>query len=269
MEDAHFRRALEPQAIKRTDGRVVPLNPTIIGDERTAVRGSEVEVMPVILDYKKSREVSGLVYKDVRSNDLDQGRTLTHDEKVHIMHDMLDQWREIIAVKKQLTAEAATGFNIPGTVRGVEDHEHAGILMTDLTENGKYELVDIKNFNAYLWEHRAAPHINADAVRKIRDLIAHDIDIAAQHGIKLITGFSNHPLQLLDTWQIAINKQTGELKIYICDIGRFSSKKLDPMLDRTGASNDPTVLRERGLKALAVFESEAQQMFGYIAEDKV
>lgn len=102
-------------------------------------------------------------------------------------------------------------FNLPGTIRLVreEDGSHS-ILLTDLTFGGKKEMVDLKYFFERSFDQETA--------ELICQQILGDLELAEQHNIAL-NSWTNENFPL-DTWYLIVDKETGQKKVMIVDVGK-------------------------------------------------
>jgi hypothetical protein len=98
-------------------------------------------------------------------------------------------------------------FNLVPTLRLIKDKNgRLSILVTDLTEGGKKELVDLKKASGYKF--------NSKTASLIRRTIKADLSLAEKNKIQL--AYEPYPL---DTWMLLTDKTTKKSKVVITDYG--------------------------------------------------
>src|SRR3989338_6341493 len=106
--------------MKKTSGKRPKIKSEVLSTEEIT-QGSETKVLQAELKYKEGKIVEGFVYKKIHQSDVNP--TFGKLE----MEDRLHKWGSIKKVKKELLKSNEKGFNIPGTIRGYQDEEGAGI----------------------------------------------------------------------------------------------------------------------------------------------
>ncbi|MEK7156656.1 MAG: hypothetical protein AAB790_02515 [Patescibacteria group bacterium] len=197
--------------------------------------GDESDIHKVSLNHTELGTLKGFIFK--KSLDLHPEESLA---------DTLAQWREIRKVKASLVKEKREGFNIPGTVRGIATRDNVlGLLVTDLSEGGKNYVFDLKTL------FRNAHNITREDMQNIKIAVIRDMDIARENGIKLVSGATG-----LDAWFVVKPKAGGDCKVYITDIGKYSSETRDPHVYAGDRTNDPDELYKIGQRAIDILERD-------------
>jgi len=212
-------------SIKKPDGKdntrypypLVKVGKTPIG------KGGEVIVKPVKLDYQHVRGLKGLVMKEFHDG---KGVHVPRWDRELRLDSILAQWNVIKNVAKELRKEGREGFNIPGTVRGVKAELSTGILMTDLSEGGKKDVIDLKKL-IFHEEARKVPRAEWD---KLRECVLRDVQIGLENNISLIREQDepeDEPIDILDPWTVVVDKETGVCELVITDVGQYSGSPVD------------------------------------------
>jgi hypothetical protein len=231
------KKAVSYESMTRPSGKEAPLKPdiTFLPDSSVEITrsrsGAEGLVYEALLEYKDVPK-KGFVYK--RLHGLTGGyEDLSPEMMEEILTDTLGQWNKIRAVRQTLKQESKPGFNIPGTIRGVRGEGEYGLLLSDLSEGGKKQVIDLKML-------RARPDIISPAQwQEIKKAVLNDLDIASLYGIKVVSGLAG-----LDAWLVSIDKETGECKVYLSDIGMYSSEQFDAYAKENPTRNDPEFLSQ-------------------------
>jgi hypothetical protein len=112
------------------------------------------------------------------------------EQRQAFVHELLKKWQQLRDINTRRRHEGKTTLTLPRTVRLLEDNEHCGLLVTDLSRTGTREIFDLKEL---LYGHHIPPEAWAD----IRRQIERDIEIAQEEGIKLDNGPS-----CIDPWLV-------------------------------------------------------------------
>ncbi len=116
---------------------------------------------------------------------------------------------KMMALKKinGLIPKGEHKFNLPNTVRLMEDRQGIkSLLISDISKDG-FEIFDLSNSEEYEYD--------PESINIIRETIEKDLVLAEKNGIALSIS-ETHPL---DTWFLIINTKTGEKKVMILDVG--------------------------------------------------
>lgn len=90
-----------------------------------------------------------------------------------------------------------------------DKYNRSAILQSDITEGGKREVIDLKYASDYDFTEYGRDLI-VETIRK-------DIDLASKHRI-VLSNWQNS-IAPLDTWHLVVNKETGEKRVMILDVG--------------------------------------------------
>lgn len=193
-----------------------PTKKILAGKEPKTISGSEVETARASLYYSKyDKVVDGLVLKNFHYSNAQPEWAEYHLENV------LSQWRKLKSINSRRRKEGKTIFSLPGTVRGYKNEDEKGILMTDLSEGGKYPVYDLKELEMM--------YLDKNDWSEIKKQIERDIAIAEEEGVGLESG-PNH----LDPWLITMHKERPTA--YISDIGAYTS--IDESKSQTARSTE-------------------------------
>lgn len=237
--------------MKRTNRTEVPAKVELVHEEKAQKEryGAEHQVLQASLDYGGGRVVEGLVYKK-----LWEEKILGKENKLDaLLEDVLDQWEHIRAVKRELTKRGEEGFNIPGTIRKIRTEDSSGILVSDLSEGGKNELIDVKILNSYPEE------ISRSEWRKIKEAVLRDLEIATKNNIRIVGGNTG-----LDAWLLVRDKKTKEFKVYLSDISAETSKTFSTPYY---GENDLTYLRRSAESYLDTIERDLESKWAKIEKN--
>ena len=215
--DEHFTSKLEGVKLDRPDGAERPLRPDLLTGKE-AGRGYEATVWKAALEYPGfERLIPGFVFK--RPNFGDAVPEVQIEASVR---KSLEMWGALQDVNARRAAALQPGFHLPSTVRGLERGRVSGLLMTDLSEDGKLRLFDTKNL--YLIEGRLFSRVEW---RKVRDAIEADAALARESTMMLgveaaqpTPGYEKK-LTSLDPWLIAV-ADDGSAKVYLADINNLA-----------------------------------------------
>lgn len=126
-------------------------------------------------------------------------------------------------------------FNIPNTTRIVIQNDGTkALLETDITEGGRLDLIDLKNFRGYEFDEGTRTFII--------DHIKEDVQLASKYGLTLSHWQNNYAP--LDTWNLVIDPATGEKKLYIIDVGHSVELQQTPEELEKGEQKIDEVLEE-------------------------
>lgn len=138
-------------------------------------------------------------------------------------------------------------FNLPKTVRLTKNQENdqLGLLISDLTQNGNFNLLDLKGLRVYdLIDLNINEENIRQAIKKIISTVEKDLDLAEKYNIKL------GGLDLIyccDVWTVGIKKNDpSQIEITINDLGwvKFNATKEELKLNRDYIENDLKKLKE-------------------------
>ncbi len=248
-----YEKITRPNGTESSKKPKILLKPDKFADDAYRRSGAEGSVYDAVLNYKDLPK-EGFVFKSlhnfkvVTTYDEDVGtEDLEKEEAEKILKDTLDQWARIRAVRQILREEHKSGFNIPGTIRGVRGDEY-GLLISDLTEGGKKEVIDLKMLRAY------PGRVTPEQWNEIKRGVLNDLNLSKLYGIKLVSGNAG-----LDPWLVAIDKETGECRLYISDIGMYSSEELDVFAHENPDRNNSEYLDSLARQSLEDLEKSLQQ----------
>ncbi len=242
IERAH-RKKVRYDSMMRVTGKNVPVKPILEQGQsefKSAFdhrQGSENIVYDVTLRYGKVSIPKGFVFRKMRVPNIAQ------------LKNTLEQWEKIRAVARELRKKNLPGFNIPGTIRGVYgkknllklQEEVAGIVVTDLSEDGEKEIFDLKRLAA------KQGIVSLEEWSLVREAVERDLDIAEANNIPLASGDTG-----LDPWLVVKDKD-GHCSVYIADIGESWNTREH---HRLGLS-DPPQLKAIALSSLDALEKRA------------
>lgn len=231
MSDLEFKRG-----IFRTSGKNSFLAPKLEHPKtpRFIGMGGESMIRAIDLSYVR-KKIPGLVYKKFTSS-IESGN---HKER---LERILLVWEKIRRIKQELQKKGEPGFNIPPTIRGYLslDGQDFGLLLTDLTHNGKTRVLSLKNINflvtaiknPHQWEH-----IKAEVVR--------DVQIATENNINLyaLAPKDNERKWALDPWLLSEDSE-----VYLSDIGEHVELMNDSREDQEKIRNSHRIILEELLK---------------------
>ncbi|OGG73387.1 hypothetical protein A3A40_01030 [Candidatus Kaiserbacteria bacterium RIFCSPLOWO2_01_FULL_54_20] len=215
-------RPFKYDSMQKPGGKEVQPKPGIrLNESSTIGGGTEVEVREASLDYKNRTDLRGLVFKKFKG----QGELPRWFLESKLKYT-LQQWQKIRQIHDELRKSGKEGFNIPPTVRGVVGKDGIGILMTDMREGGKKDVIDLKRlvFSA------EARKVNRKEWDKLRRAVDRDVHIGLSNNIRLIREQpldEEEPLDILDPWTVIIDKKTGACELALTDIGEFSGAEVD------------------------------------------
>lgn len=192
-------------------------------------KGGEVNVHKTKLDYENKKGLEGLVFKSFH-DDKKLWRT-QRGEREYRLDKVLEQWDVIKRIRSELRKQGKDGFNMPGTVRGVKSDGQTGILMTDLSEGGKKDVIDLKRL-VLPQEAQKVPRKEWD---KLRENVLRDVTIGLEHNISLIREqdeSEEEPKDILDPWTVVVDKESGTCKLVITDIGQYSGSPVDKITQK-------------------------------------
>jgi len=204
--------------------------------------GTENKVFSTTLRYDKSEKtVGGLVYKKLHYSDsTDPQHRLSAQ---HVLEGMERKWKAIKKVKEGLKERGERGFNIPGTVRVLRRPNDFGMLVTDLSQEGRRNVFDLKDLLYKFTHHNITP----EDWSTIRAAVERDINIAIENGINLMSG-----PEKLDAW-LVVEEDEG-YEVYLSDIGEYIS--VTPYLESEIVQND----LELGKDQMMMFLDKVEQV---------
>lgn len=167
---------------------------------------NEVDVNRIAMHYDDfGKTVDGLVLRTFKDN-------LSSSEVEEKMKDVIEQWKRIKSINRRRKKEGKTVFRLPPSVRVLEG-DRPGILMTDLSKGGWFDVWDMKDIEAMAesWE------LDEGTWRQIKVQIERDIQIAQEEGLWLASG----PNQL-DPWLVIYNREHNRPEVYLADIGSYT-----------------------------------------------
>lgn len=177
--------------------------------------GREGEIFDATVQYGDKEPVGGFVFKRLLNTaHLPAGP----DRRIHLekkLNSTLAVWDHIKQMKQHMKAEGREGFLIPGTIRGIVGETETGLLITDLRDGGKNDVLDLRN----LYEH--ADVIRPEDWQQIKERVLADTELAIENRMRMNVG-PPEDVQV-DPWMVVRNRETGTFDVVVTDISPMNT----------------------------------------------